>query len=1047
MDHGRFDSVNDGPNPLCPMKIVAVVFASLLLGLSGLPLCAAPADVTALADALAQPTPAEVISTPKRKTYSATIEIQRVNARDGSFVGQLTWPSLRSIHRIEGKITKDALTFKETAYIKKGSAHLNCSYQLKKSGGKLVGTWQEPGVDQGTITITLAATSKPEVKPEPAKSEKPVEKPAAGQTAAPAAHSAESMDEPTAAAAQTTPAKPEKPAEENQAAAVPAPGKVAELPDRPSETVPADAKGFYKLVETEFFLTKVTDGSCNYGPQSGQSSFSTTHSVKPLPGGSGRTQWSTLTRWSVPEIMVPGQSYKFQLAGSSSGDEYSALLGLSMGFSNDWPLAAVRRGLKARMGGESVSDVGSAEFSFTLPKEIADWRDKTMWNQAATVRAPDSEMGMVYQQSGSARVTTKTSADIPLRETKLTVKDWMYGEGDLQKITVYVAIGADLNHDSVARYTYKWQDKDSKEAGLEIVTTPADLRGLRIDGQDSIIIKARVKPAPKEKAEITRNKTRGIRFSAVGANATWARLDNTMMSGDWQCVTVRAIDPNGGAGKTSPSPATLQIRVNSDHGTQTLDLKLVSEQTALTLTPDKFECVFGSRQTAQVQVAVTGGGKDAWKIRADYEKDARPFATCTVKQTDGQHAVLDLKEAGLKPERGDDHIDTSTLLVTAEKKGRPTLQAKLNVRLLQEGLFLLDLTGHALTGRFTVFADGKKQATEIDYRLFAFDPKSKQVANLAKDGAVRKKIIVECLENKSSEAARLLASGQLQTDATRLRQLNEPAGTLRLTFAKELPGDGRTVPCRFRLRYPDRKEDAFSGPFTIGIATTENGPDGKNWNEELERCETIIRKFVPLTYRARMQAMLDNRKRTLGAEGLAHLRKRIWNAAAQLTLAEGGKGYENEAAWANTITETLEWTKWAGDFAFDVSVGIYMGPYGSTSAGILKEVIQSAIEAYQEGKSAREWAWEYICTIPELVEGKVIDVDAFEKWGVESKAKAWAIYVGYHFLKNLTAGEGIVAALRETAKTVGENVLTGWLSDQIEANKDHRVAGIVRGKN
>ena len=1048
------------------MKRIVVLLSSLFLAVQAVWSAATPSENEAIAALLKKPVQFDIYSSVTKKKYTATIEVEKLNAKDGTFVGRLNWPNLGSIHRIEGKIAGGQLTFKETAYIKKGGAHLNCAYALKRKGDTLTGSWEEPGKDKGTVasvapekksstTAQPAAPAKPETastkptatptKPAatPAKTEKPAQ-PTAGS-------SASAPKETAAATPKTVPAAPKTPAASpapaSAAPAATAALKVSALPPPPQEEIPADARGYYKLVEIEFFLRQNSDGSYSYGPKSTCSSFTADFRLTPIKDATGPFNWATATYWSFPEILVPGKAHTFRLAGSSTRDEYSALLGMTMGRSEQWSLAAVRRGLKARMGGSDVPDVSAAEYTVTLPKEIAGWRDKATWPQPATIRVPDSEMGAVYAASGSSRVTAKTPADIPAVVRKLTVKDWMYGEGSLQDIQVHIAAGSILNRDAVARYTYKWQDRSAPTVGVEITTDPANRRELRADGKDAIVLKARIVPSPQEKADVTRNKTRGIRFSAIGAHSAWAKLDNTMMSGDWQCVTVRAVNPAAQSGATTPPPPTLQIRAAASQGAQTLELKLLADAAELALSPDRFECLLGSGSQAQVKVEIKGTGPAPWKIRAEYERNARRFATFDLKQTDGTHAVIDLKEAGLKPERGDDNIDTATLLVIAEQKGRPPLQAALPIRLVQEGIFLADTNRNPQTGAFTVHADGKKTATEIDYRLFALNAKTKQVANLTTDSAVRKKIVVECLEKPSSEAARLLASGQLQIDATRLRQLNEPAGTVRLAFARELPSDGRVVPARFRLRYPDRKEEAFSAPFTLGIATTANGPGSDQWKVEVERCETIINKFVPVTYRPRLQAMLDQRKQTLGAGGLYLLRQRIWSVATHLTLAEGGKAYENEAAWADTITSTLEFAKVAGDYAFDVAAGMFTSsPYGALAAGQVREIILSAIEAYQEGRDAKTWAWEYLTTIPELVEGQIIDRDRFEQWGVKSKIRVWLIFVGYHFLKNLAGGASIYEACKETLKTSTENVFTGWLGDITEKHGDRSVSELLPGK-
>jgi hypothetical protein len=60
---------------------------------------------------------------------------------DGSMSGQIEWPSLNSIHQIEGSKTATGITFTEIGYIKKGGAVLNCRYYLDSDGSSYKGTW------------------------------------------------------------------------------------------------------------------------------------------------------------------------------------------------------------------------------------------------------------------------------------------------------------------------------------------------------------------------------------------------------------------------------------------------------------------------------------------------------------------------------------------------------------------------------------------------------------------------------------------------------------------------------------------------------------------------------------------------------------------------------------------------------------------------------------------------------------------------------------------------------------------------------------------
>lgn len=87
------------------------------------------------------------------RSWQAILRITTHDPGSGAIVGQLEWPSLNSIHRIEGKLKDGRLTFRETAYIRKGSAHLNVDYDATLKDNVITGVWNEVAGDSGTFSF------------------------------------------------------------------------------------------------------------------------------------------------------------------------------------------------------------------------------------------------------------------------------------------------------------------------------------------------------------------------------------------------------------------------------------------------------------------------------------------------------------------------------------------------------------------------------------------------------------------------------------------------------------------------------------------------------------------------------------------------------------------------------------------------------------------------------------------------------------------------------------------------------------------------------
>ena len=69
------------------------------------------------------------------------VRVTSYSAGSGDLVGELTWTSLSSTHRVRGKLVGSSLTFTEVEAIRAGSAHLNVAFTFTISGSGAKGSW------------------------------------------------------------------------------------------------------------------------------------------------------------------------------------------------------------------------------------------------------------------------------------------------------------------------------------------------------------------------------------------------------------------------------------------------------------------------------------------------------------------------------------------------------------------------------------------------------------------------------------------------------------------------------------------------------------------------------------------------------------------------------------------------------------------------------------------------------------------------------------------------------------------------------------------
>jgi len=147
--HINDNKISDMKSRLYISVIVAVIVLCLVLSGS-----AFAAELTARIFS------GEAKSARSGRTWAVNLKIIDYNNLSGNFVGQTEWPSLNSIHRIEGHLIGARFTFKETEAIRRGSAHLNCEYAGIMAKDAIEGNWIDADYDHGTFKFTLKTSDE-----------------------------------------------------------------------------------------------------------------------------------------------------------------------------------------------------------------------------------------------------------------------------------------------------------------------------------------------------------------------------------------------------------------------------------------------------------------------------------------------------------------------------------------------------------------------------------------------------------------------------------------------------------------------------------------------------------------------------------------------------------------------------------------------------------------------------------------------------------------------------------------------------------------------
>ncbi|MGB4442264.1 MAG: hypothetical protein WBJ62_08585, partial [Coriobacteriia bacterium] len=390
-------------------------------------------------------------------------------------------------------------------------------------------------------------------------------------------------------------------------------------------------------------------------------------------------------------------------------------------------------------------------------------------------------------------------------------------------------------------------------------------------------------------------------------------------------------------------------------------------------------------------------GDTPWQFDTLWREGSRAIATPSIEPTGPATATLTLTESGgenLDPSRPQ---TASTLVVVATADGYDELRRQVDVIVTQEGIFIDRTNVDPSTGAFPLAADGSARPTAIDLRVFVRDPATGEIAP---DIGLAQEATLEIGGQEGTSGYAGLHAAGLTVAPAGVRALNVPSATFSVSLERKLPTAGEPVPAALLASVPGYDADRFSALVPMRLLGVNMEPYSNAWETERDNCLDIIRNFVPFEHQDRLYALVAERSRTMGAEGLFHMRKQIWSFAHDQIMKE--KHEHLDAAWWNQqIEDTLDWVSWCGDIALGVASGAYLGVVGSIAIGMLKPLLVSAMETWLAGGSLEDWLMAQSATLTGVLEGGLTDPDFLTKLSGDKKAIGWALFIAYYFAKEI----------------------------------------------
>lgn len=572
---------------------------------------------------------------------------------------------------------------------------------------------------------------------------------------------------------------------------------------------------------------------------------------------------------------------------------------------------------------------------------------------------------------------------------------------------------------------------------LQIVaeTYPNNKRTLRPDTFQILTCYAQV---VNELAENVPDLTAAIQFTP---KSDWIDISQSVLDGDKIAINIGCTNPNPISAASHPPKSVIlsltmdevaedQEPLQLDVEIQLLDCSLETEINDATFpaTDEVNELTF--------QAYIENAGEEiGWNFAAEYRQADEPTEALTTVAIDKKNETeVTIKLTGpiLKPAENETFI-SKTLVISAFQNDEKPLERHLTIIVSREGLVVKN--GLNKNNEFN-FTASKPIEQNIEFALNVYDEQTNQI--IVNESALKNLEFEFLSEEKEilNLVSVLLPKIEFQGLVT-----NIPYGRYQFSTQADIPGTGKILPISYKVKAPvtnPKNPEIFETIITFQVKTYGIGEEFPDWVKAYEDCKYILNNYVPQgePY-LKLNALLESRKMTMGAEGLTEFRNRIWKIASNLILAEGAEGYKSVEAWANAITTTLEITEWLGDIAFSALMAYFTGGLGGTAAGMIKGGMLEALKMYiYEPEKGLDDFWQlqidkFVPFLLNMAKGRLLSIENIQLLVKDNKPLAWTIFVSCEFLYNLYQSKSVTEAAKMTAQAMVEEVMIQKLTAKL----------------
>ncbi|MDR5658375.1 hypothetical protein RH915_02620 [Serpentinicella sp. ANB-PHB4] len=426
-----------------------------------------------------------------------------------------------------------------------------------------------------------------------------------------------------------------------------------------------------------------------------------------------------------------------------------------------------------------------------------------------------------------------------------------------------------------------------------------------------------------------------------------------------------------------------------------------------------------------------------------------------IEKVENNSAVLTITEAAKEMNENHPYEMAEILVKATSEKGEAIHLIKAIV--WQEGLYHINPEiGRNQDSTYTLKADGEQEKLSVRLQAVVWDEQNNRAVNQPQL-LTSENLNIE-IQPTDEQTKNAMEVGEL---AHETKSSSQSFTEYSFYIKEEIPGGGINLNVAVKLSIKGQEEKDFSKEIVFKVETTDMVPFDRE--KEIQRCQYVIDNYVPEAHRPKFQDILDRQSQVLGSEGMYELRRKIWNIAQLLVLAEGAEGYKDVEIWADRIVNVLEWAEWAGDHCFNSVVKVKLGPAGGVIAPLVRNMMVDCIKVYiYEGLDPISWLERHINNIYNSISPASVTIggaeagwkefcDQLKEREVVITGTGWRVVVpGWLAVKVIVAirkfitewayeGKSLYEAANQTVWNAADDVIGDYLENLVKSKGDYGI--------